>query len=143
VTPRVIVQATKRAIAERGWMPGTTEEDRVAFSLARLGVHSGSVSQQHRVGRYRLDFAFTKTLLDLEVDGHHHFTADGAVRDALRDAWLRSQGWTVVRVDYRLNDDQLAKLLVNVVRYQRAMTEMPRGVPGVAARRRALAETAS
>jgi len=33
----------------------------------------------------------------IEVDGEHHFTQDGLERDAIRDVWLETQGYRIMR----------------------------------------------
>jgi very-short-patch-repair endonuclease len=45
-----------------------------------------------------LDFYCGKARLAVEIDGMSHDTADRPERDARKDAWLRSQGITVMRV---------------------------------------------
>ena len=56
-----------------------------------LGV---SFRRQHPVGPYILDFACVAIRLAIELDGSQHLDSAG---DALRDAFLRQQGWTVLR----------------------------------------------
>lgn len=79
-----------------GLAVGTYPENLAAYRLARAGQ---TFAQQHRVGRYRLDIAWPAHRLALEIDGPHHHRPDVAHRDALRDAWLRDQGWIVLRVN--------------------------------------------
>lgn len=124
-----ISQATRDIVIERGWEPGTELENRVALHLSRLGCKPEAWAQQHRVGRYRLDFAAPDFKLDLEADGRHHFNPEGALRDALRDSWLRNQGWTVIRVDDRSSDGALRDQLVNVLRYLASMVDTHQGKP--------------
>jgi len=64
----------------------------------RLRLRPGGVKfrRQHPVGRFVADFYAPDVKLVVEVDGLAH---DWRVeRDALRDAWLRGQGFVVVRV---------------------------------------------
>jgi very-short-patch-repair endonuclease len=56
-----------------------------------LGV---SFRRQHPVGPYLLDFACVALRLAIEVDGSQHLESAG---DAIRDAFLKQQGWTVLR----------------------------------------------
>jgi len=58
------------------------------------GVH---VRKQAPIGPYVVDFAIHEQKLVIEVDGEHHFTAEGLVRDVRRDAWLKSIGYRVLR----------------------------------------------
>ena len=54
--------------------------------------------RQHPVGPYVIDFYCGKARLAVEIDGVSHDTADRPERDARKDAWLRRQGITVMRV---------------------------------------------
>jgi len=53
---------------------------------------------QHPAGPYILDFFCAEHRLAIEVDGEAHSRGDKPARDEARDAWLRTQGVTVVRV---------------------------------------------
>ena len=48
-------------------------------------------------GIYTLDFFCAEASLAVEIDGEHHFTAEGQAYDAARDRWLASQGIEVLR----------------------------------------------
>jgi len=50
--------------------------------------------RQHPIGGLIVDFVCTQYRLAIEVDGGQH--ADNAA-DALRTAWLESQGWRMIR----------------------------------------------
>ena len=53
---------------------------------------------QHRVGQYRLDFAWPKYRVAVECDGHRwHSSSKAQARDARRDRRLCADGWTVLR----------------------------------------------
>ena len=54
--------------------------------------------RQMPVGPYYADFASRTAKLIIEVDGAAHFTDAAAENDARRDAFLRSQGYRVLRV---------------------------------------------
>ena len=54
--------------------------------------------RQHPIGRYVLDFYCTKAKVCIEIDGMAHDLADRPTRDEKRDARLREQGITVMRV---------------------------------------------
>jgi very-short-patch-repair endonuclease len=58
------------------------------------GIH---VRKQTPIGPYIADFAIHEHRLLIEVDGEHHFTETGSVRDAGRDAWLEGIGYKVMR----------------------------------------------
>lgn len=110
---KAIRQRMQRVIEEAGLRSGTDLEDRVAYRLVR--AHH-TFQQQYTVGKYRLDFAWPKIKLAVEADGWHHRSPEGAARDAERDAWLRSEGWIVLRVDDRHGVDSLEHQTASVSR---------------------------
>ena len=54
--------------------------------------------RQHAAGDYVLDFYCAKARLAVEVDGMAHDSADAALRDANRSAFLRSRGIATTRI---------------------------------------------
>ena len=58
------------------------------------GLH---VRKQVPIGPFIADFAIHSAKLVIEVDGEHHFTADGQAKDARRDDWLKNTGYRIVR----------------------------------------------
>lgn len=113
---RPIQRATLGVIEQRGWRPGTTLENQIALILSRMGWKPDEVVQQHRAGRFRLDFAWPKQRVCVEADGWHHRSPEGAARDAERDSWLRSEGWLVFRVDDRYGEESMTIQLAHVGR---------------------------
>jgi very-short-patch-repair endonuclease len=61
----------------------------------RRGYH---FRRQHPVGPYIADFAHLNGKLIVEIDGDTHGTESGARHDARRDAYMKSRGWSVMRV---------------------------------------------
>jgi len=57
--------------------------------------------KQHPAGDYALDFYCAPARLAIEVDGEVHGRGDRPERDAVRDAWLATQGVTVLRYPAR------------------------------------------
>lgn len=90
-----------------GWLDGNRGENQVITALTALGVDVAfndeadpqDCRQQVLVGPYTLDFAWPKLRIALEADGGVHSLSAAARRDRKRDAWLRRQGWLVLRVD--------------------------------------------
>ena len=54
--------------------------------------------RQHPIGPYVLDFYCAKARLAIEIDGMSHDVADRPQRDLRRDAWLKAEGVTVMRI---------------------------------------------
>jgi len=63
-------------------------------ALKPLGYH---FRRQAPVGRYIVDFVCFHAKLIIEADGGQHGMPDGARADAARDAFLRSQGFWILR----------------------------------------------
>jgi very-short-patch-repair endonuclease len=62
--------------------------------LQRLGLH---VRRQAPIGRYIADFVIHQAGLVIEVDGGRHDLPEEQLHDAIRDDWLKSQGYRVLR----------------------------------------------
>ena len=63
--------------------------------LRALGHH---FRRQVPIGRYYADFCCHKKCLVIEVDGDLHFSDDAVAYDAIRDAFLRREGYRLLRV---------------------------------------------
>ena len=73
----------------------TDAERKVWHHLRRKQVAGLRFRRQYRLGPYIVDFVCLPARLIIEVDGGQH--ADRAERDAIRTAWLETQGFRVVR----------------------------------------------
>ncbi|MBQ8383527.1 MAG: DUF559 domain-containing protein [Clostridia bacterium] len=67
-----------------------------------------TVHRQKVIDRYIVDFYIASVKLVIELDGSQHFTKEGRIDDAVRDACLHRLGLTVLRysnadVQYRFN----------------------------------------
>lgn len=51
------------------------------------------------IGPYIADFAWLSKKVVIEVDGDSHETVAGRAHDNVRDAWMKDQGYTVLRFD--------------------------------------------
>ena len=73
----------------------TKEERRLWYDfLKALPV---TVHRQKVIGSYIVDFYIAKQKLVIELDGSQHYEADGIEKDIERDAYLQSQGLTILR----------------------------------------------
>jgi very-short-patch-repair endonuclease len=63
-----------------------------------------TINRQKVVGSYILDFYCAQRKIAIELDGSQHFEKEGSEKDKERDAFLKSQGITVLRYsNYDLN----------------------------------------
>ena len=85
-------QSRALAKALRGNM--TEAEKRLWYRLRAHRLGGASFRRQCPIGSYVADFVCLEARLIVEVDGGQH--SENA-RDAKRDAWLRSQDFTVLR----------------------------------------------
>ena len=56
------------------------------------------VHRQKVIGPYIVDFYIASASLVIELDGSQHYEEDGAKQDAVRDAYLESQGLSILRI---------------------------------------------
>jgi very-short-patch-repair endonuclease len=102
----------KGLMEEAGIRSGSDVEDWVALCLLRWECRE-AVAMQYPVSRYRLDFAWPRLKIALEMDGIHHTSDAGLLRDAKRDRELRNKGWIIMRVDAEAADmeDRFVRIL--------------------------------
>ncbi len=62
--------------------------------LRRIGFH---FRRQAPIGRYIVDFVCFSRRLVIEVDGVQHHSDEGRRHDAIRDAFLKAEGFKVLR----------------------------------------------
>lgn len=67
--------------------------------LRDLRPHGARFRRETPVGPYVADFAWLSARLIIEVDGDSHETSHGRRHDSARDAFLRNEGFTVLRFD--------------------------------------------
>lgn len=67
--------------------------------LRDLRPYGARFRRETPIGPYIADFAWLSARLIVEVDGGSHETADGRRHDLARDAFLRNEGFKVLRFD--------------------------------------------
>lgn len=73
-----------------------TDAERILWQHLRAGRLSGfKFKRQQPLGRYIIDFVCLEAKLSIELDDGQH--QDLAAQDAMRDAWLKAEGYSVVR----------------------------------------------
>jgi very-short-patch-repair endonuclease len=80
--------------------------------LKPLGFH---FRRQAPIGRYVVDFASFRSRLVIEADGGQHGVPEGAQSDQVRDAFLQSQGFRVLRFWNSDIDANLAGVIDSVL----------------------------
>src|SRR5262249_17331095 len=80
-----------------------------------------SFRRQFPIGPYIVDFVCLEARLIIEVDGGQH-AADEAAYDAKRDAWLRGEGFRILRF---WNNDVLKNLRGVLERVGQALESAP------------------
>ena len=73
----------------------TDAEQRLWYRLRAHRFMDLKFKRQKPIGRYIVDFVCMEHRLIIELDGSQH--AEQVAYDQQRDAWLRSQGYTVLR----------------------------------------------
>jgi very-short-patch-repair endonuclease len=73
----------------------TDAEKRLWYHLRAHRFEGLKFKRQKPIGRYIVDFVCMARGLVVELDGGQH--ADATLKDQQRDAWLRSQGYAVLR----------------------------------------------
>lgn len=56
-----------------------------------------TVCRQKVIGNYIVDFLIPSAKLIIEVDGSQHYSEKGLENDEARDAYLKSEGYTIAR----------------------------------------------
>jgi very-short-patch-repair endonuclease len=79
-----------------------TEAEKLLWSKLRCRQLKGlQVYRQRIIGNYIVDFYCPKANLIVELDGGQHYSAEGIQKDTIRDEYLKSQGYTVLRFSDR------------------------------------------
>ena len=71
--------------------------------------------RQTPVGRYVADFAHLASRLIVEVDGPHHELPERQMRDEERTAWLKAEGFRVIRFPERQVRNDLNTVVEQIV----------------------------
>lgn len=75
-----------------------TDAEAILWSkLRRKQLLGYRFQRQYPIGSFIADFACREAALVIELDGATHSTAEEREHDARREAFIESQGWTIVR----------------------------------------------
>lgn len=92
----------------------TAAEVRLWQQLRAGRLHGLKFRRQHPLDSCIADFCCPDKHLVVEVDGGVHLEPENAARDAIRDEWLRSLGYTVLRFTNQQVDTELASVLEQI-----------------------------
>ena len=87
-------------------------EKRFRKSLEKAGIQGWIY--RYPAGIYEYDFAFPELKLDVEIDGSTHLKPEVKKKDIRRDAWSRSQGWSVARFTAREIKTNLQDVIIKL-----------------------------
>ena len=75
----------------------TDEEKSLWYDLREFKADGLKFRKQAPIGHYIVDFVCLSAKLVVEIDGIHHGDPDQLAHDKVRDAWLKSEGFQVLR----------------------------------------------
>ncbi|HWA22199.1 MAG TPA: DUF559 domain-containing protein [Caulobacterales bacterium] len=75
-----------------------TKAEVILWQHLRRNATGNKFRRQHPIGPYIADFACALAKVVVEVDGATHRTAEELAHDARRTAFMKTEGWCVVRV---------------------------------------------
>lgn len=71
-------------------------------SVIQNNITNREYTAQYSVGKYCLDFAWISEKKCVEIDGETHYRFQTEIdKDIKRDAWLKEQGWTIIRFRWK------------------------------------------
>jgi very-short-patch-repair endonuclease len=74
-----------------------TEAEQLFWSFVKGKALGERCLRQHVIGDYIVDFLFCQSKLVVEIDGGYHQTEKQQVIDDIRNEWLESKGYQVIR----------------------------------------------
>lgn len=74
-----------------------TEAESVFWQMAKQNGFGEKCRRQYVIGQYIVDFFFRKSMLIVEIDGGYHSTEEQQEKDAVRQEWLESIGYRLLR----------------------------------------------
>ncbi len=79
----------------------TDAEKRVWARIRRKQLKGCQFYRQKNIGNYIVDFYCPAAKLLIEIDGGQHYSEDGLLKDKVRDSYLTSLGFRVLRFSDR------------------------------------------
>ena len=92
-------KVTERLVAyAKDLRSASTDAERILWSHIRAKRLDGlKFRRQHPIGEYIVDFVCLERKIVVELDGSQHAALKSKEYDRKRDAWLKKEGYTVLR----------------------------------------------
>ena len=95
----------------------TDAERRVWMRIRMKQLKGSQFYRQKNIGNYIVDFYCPAAKLIVEIDGGQHYSEDGIVRDKLREAYLKSLGFKILRFTDREAFESIDGVLETICEY--------------------------
>ena len=115
MSPTRISEKTRR-LARNLRLDQTRGEKALWRALRELKADGIHVRRQAPIGSYVVDFVIFSRKLVIEIDGDIHALPDQIAHDNIRDNWLHSQGFEVIRYFSGEVDENLECVVLDVRR---------------------------
>lgn len=107
-----LAEETKKKISEihknyyaigktKGWVKRGKPSYAEKFWMDVLNNNNVKYEFEKKVGKYFIDFALNDKMIALEIDGSQHLREERKLKDVEKDKYLRDQGWTVYRIQWK------------------------------------------
>jgi very-short-patch-repair endonuclease len=95
----------------------TDAEKRVWAGIRRKQLKGCQFYRQKNIGNYIVDFYCPAAKLLIEIDGGQHYSEDGLWKDKVRDSYLTSLGFRVLRFSDREVFESIEGVLETICGY--------------------------
>ena len=105
----------KQTFLSRKLRNNLTDAEKHLWYMLRAENLGHKFRRQEPIGNYIVDFVCYERKIIIEIDGGQH---DGKKNDTIRDAWFRSQGFTILRFwnnEILENREAVVEKIINVL----------------------------
>ena len=88
-----------------------TEAEAIFWQYARSCGLGEKCRRQYIIGDFIVDFFFRQSKVVVEIDGEYHFTEEQKEADRIRQSWLETRGYTILR----FTNEQIIKEIEYVI----------------------------
>ncbi len=95
-----------------------TDAEKLLWSKVRRNQLKGyQFYRQRIIGNYLVDFYCPRANLILELDGGQHYTEEGVNKDKSRDAYMKQEGYRVLRFSDKAVFENLHGIMERIYEY--------------------------